>query len=75
MMRLLDHFFDLAERALALGATPTDIAQMQCVRPLQRLGEDIGDAELDRLAGLSEAVEHEFEAMTKRKEPHDAPHV
>jgi V/A-type H+-transporting ATPase subunit A len=75
MMRLLDHFFDLAERALALGATPTDIAQMQCVRPLQRLGEDIGDAELPRLAGLSEAVEHEFEALTKRKEPHDAPHV
>jgi len=75
MMRLLAHFFDLAERALAQGATPAAIAQMQCVRPLQRLGEDIGDAELDRIATLHEAVEREFEATIETKEPHDAPHV
>ncbi|MEO8676092.1 MAG: V-type ATP synthase subunit A [Casimicrobiaceae bacterium] len=75
MMRVLVHFFDLAELALAQGATPAAIAQMQCVRPLQRLGEDIGDAELGRFAALSEALEREFEAMTGSKEPHDAPHV
>jgi V/A-type H+-transporting ATPase subunit A len=75
MMRLLAHFFDLAERALAQGATPAAIAQMQCVRPLQRLGEDIGDADLDRIATLHEAVEREFEATIETKEPHDAPHV
>ena len=75
MMRLLAHFFDLAERALAQGATPAAIAQMQCVRPLQRLGEDIGDAELGRIATLYEAVEREFEATIETKESHDAPHV
>ena len=75
MMRLLAHFFDLAERALAQGATPAAIAQMRCVRPLQRLGEDIGDAELGRIATLYEAVEREFEATIETKESHDAPHV
>jgi V/A-type H+-transporting ATPase subunit A len=74
MMRLLDRFFDLAEHALAEGTSPADIAQMQCVRPLQRLGEDIGDAELTRFAELSEAIDREFEAMTGRQETHDAPH-
>jgi V/A-type H+-transporting ATPase subunit A len=75
MMRLLDHYFDLAERALAQGATPSDLAQMQCVRPLQRMGEDIGDAELGRFAALSAAVEREFEAMTDTLETRNATHL
>ncbi|MFO1324430.1 MAG: V-type ATP synthase subunit A [Burkholderiales bacterium] len=72
MMGTLDHFFDLAGRAVACGANPADIAQMKCVRPLQRLGEDIGDAELARFAPLVEAIDREFEALTAALEAPDA---
>ncbi len=68
MMRLLDLFFDLAERAVAAGIAPADIVQMACVRPLQRLGEDIADTELSRLDTLQAAIEREFAALTDKPE-------
>jgi V/A-type H+-transporting ATPase subunit A len=67
MMRLLDRFFDLAEEALARGVPPSDVAQMQCVRPLQRAGEDIGDADLARFAALTAAIEREFESLAAKE--------
>jgi V/A-type H+-transporting ATPase subunit A len=74
MMRLLDRFFDLAEQAIAAGVAPADIAQMACVRPLQRLGEDIADNELARFDALQAAIEREFVALTARSDPADASH-
>ena len=74
MMRLLDRFFDLAEQAIAAGVAPADIAQMACVRPLQRLGEDIADNELARFDALQAAIEREFAALTARSDPADASH-
>ncbi len=74
MMRLLDRFFDLAEQAIAAGVAPADIAQMACVRPLQRLGEDIADNELPRFDALQAAIEREFAALTARSDPADASH-
>ncbi len=65
MMRLLDRFFDLAERALAAGVTASQIAQMECVRPLQRMGEDIPDDELARFDALQAAFEREFAALQR----------
>ncbi|NDP43904.1 MAG: ATPase, partial [Aromatoleum sp.] len=74
MMRLLDRFFDLAEHALAAGVRPADIAQMACVRPLQRLGEDIPDSELARFDALQAAIEREFAALDERSGARDAAH-
>ena len=44
MMRLIGRFVDLAEAAVAAGVHPERIAAMACMRPLQRMGEEIGDA-------------------------------
>ncbi len=72
MMRLLDRFFDLAEQAVAAGVAPAKIAQMACVRPLQRLGEEVADVELARFGELQAVIEREFVVLTDRLEPHDA---
>jgi V/A-type H+-transporting ATPase subunit A len=74
MMRLLDRFFDLALRALAAGVRTADIAQMECVRPLQRLGEDIADDALARFDALQAVVEREFAALVEKRGAPDAAH-
>ena len=63
MMRLVAHFIDQAEAALARGALPARIAAMQVVRPIARMGEEVGEADLDRLAALEERMEAEFRAL------------
>jgi V/A-type H+/Na+-transporting ATPase subunit A len=60
MMKLLGRFIDRAEAALAAGATPEKIAAISCMRALQRMGEDIGDAQLPLLAELDVRMEREF---------------
>ncbi|HVO88199.1 MAG TPA: V-type ATP synthase subunit A [Casimicrobiaceae bacterium] len=72
MMRLLGRFIDLAERAVAAGVHPDRMAQMHCVRQLQRMGEEVRDAELARFDELAAQVESEFAALTT--EVADAPH-
>jgi V/A-type H+-transporting ATPase subunit A len=72
MMRLLGHFIDLAERALAAGVAPERMAAMRCVRPLQRMGEEIADDALPRFEDLKAAIESEFEEL--EKEMADAAH-
>jgi V/A-type H+-transporting ATPase subunit A len=74
MMRLLDRFCDLGEAALAAGVAPAAMAQMQCIRPLQRMGEDIGDAELARFDALQAALEREFAALSEQAKVPDAAH-
>ena len=64
MMRALDRFFDLAEQAVERAVHPSAIGQMQCVRPLQRMAEDIPDADLERVAQLVQVIEREFATLT-----------
>ncbi|MGZ8256111.1 MAG: ATP synthase beta subunit C-terminal domain-containing protein, partial [Burkholderiaceae bacterium] len=63
MMRLLVRFVELAERAAAEGVTPEQIAALDVMRPLSRMGEDIGEGELERLAALEQRVEDAFAAL------------
>ena len=63
MMRLLGHFMDLAESALAAGTPPERMASMACLRPLQRMGEEIADDALPRFAELEASIECEFAAL------------
>jgi V/A-type H+-transporting ATPase subunit A len=74
MMRQIGRFIDLAERALAAGAHPERIARLDCVRPLQRMGEEIGDGELDRFAVLEAAMEREFTDLLQVSEGAHAAH-
>jgi V/A-type H+-transporting ATPase subunit A len=60
MMRLLGRFIDLAERAVGAGIQPDRIAAMACLRPLQRMGEEIRDGETASFAALEARVEREF---------------
>ena len=74
MMRLVARFIDLAEAAVRDGVHPDRIARMACMRPLQRMGEDIPDAELHRLDALAATVEREFAAL-KSTGPEDSLHA
>ncbi len=74
MMRLIGRFVDLAEQALAAGAHPDEIARLPCVRQVQRMGEEIGNDQLDRFAQLLAAVEREFAELVRTKEGADAAH-
>jgi V/A-type H+-transporting ATPase subunit A len=76
MMRLLARFFDLATAAVAAGTHPERLARLACLRPLQRMGEDIGDDALPRFAELEAAMDREFAALAAEtaapNEAHDA---
>lgn len=72
MMRALAHFIDLAHDALAAGVTPERMAAMHCLRPLQRMGEEIADDQLQRVVELKAAIETEFAQL--KAEAGDASH-
>lgn len=63
MMRLVGRFVDRAEAAVGAGVHPERIAALPCLRPLQRMGEEIGDDELPRLAALEARLDREFAAL------------
>jgi len=74
MMRVIGRFIDLAEAAAAAGVRPDQLARMACLRPLQRMGEEIGDGELPRFAEIEAAMEREFAELTHASEASDAAH-
>jgi V/A-type H+-transporting ATPase subunit A len=69
MMRLLAKFIDHAEAAVAAGVHPERLARLDCLRPMQRMGEDIGDADVERLAVLEARVDREFAALVAAPAP------
>jgi hypothetical protein len=54
--------------------TPAALQRMACLRPLQRMGEEIGDQELPRFAEIEAAMEREFAELTHAGEASDAAH-
>ncbi len=72
MMRLLVHFIELAESAAAFGVTPEQIAAFDVMRPLSRMGEDIGEDQLGRLAELEQQVELAFSTLVVSSTPAQA---
>jgi len=63
MMRLLAHFLDQAEGGLARGVTPDQIAAMQILRPLRRMGEEIPEGRLEAFDEIEAQLEAEFLAL------------
>jgi len=69
MLRLLAHFVELAEGAHERGASPESIFALEVLRPLQRMGEDIGDDDLARFAPLEARIEAAFETLAAGAAP------
>jgi len=74
MMRLIGKFVDLAESAVTAGVHPEHLAQLATLRPLQRMGEEIGDAELARFAALEADLDREFAELIHASEAGNAAH-
>jgi V/A-type H+-transporting ATPase subunit A len=74
MMRILGRFIELAEAALAAGIDPERIGALACRRALQRMGEEIADDELPRLAELEVRMAREFAQLAPTTEASDAAH-
>jgi V/A-type H+-transporting ATPase subunit A len=74
MMRLIGRFVDLAEAAVGAGVHPERIAAMPSLRAVQRMGEEVGDGELARLAALQATLEGEFAALNDKAGVDDAAH-
>jgi len=72
MMRLVAKFIDHAEAALAAGVHPERLATLATLRGLQRMGEEIGDAEPGRFAELEARLDREFAALAPPAEVPDA---
>jgi V/A-type H+-transporting ATPase subunit A len=74
MMRLVGKFVDLAETAVAAGVHPDRLAALPSLRPLQRMGEDIPDAELARFETLEADLDRDFAQVMHTDEAGDATH-
>ena len=73
MMRLLGRFIDHAEAAVDASVHPERLASLPCLRALQRMGEEIGDDELPRLAALEAQLDREFAALAPPRTPKTPP--
>lgn len=63
MLRVFMQFIDLAELALQKDVLPEQIHALPVRRRLQRLGEEVGEDQLDNIDELSRAMEKEFESL------------
>jgi V/A-type H+-transporting ATPase subunit A len=66
MMRVIARFIELAEDALAAGATPEGIAQLPVFRRLARMGEDLGEEALAGYQELAAMLEQAFVQIKER---------
>ncbi|WP_130471550.1 V-type ATP synthase subunit A [Candidatus Magnetaquicoccus inordinatus] len=57
MMTILDRFVDLAQQAIADGMSIEQIRNLPLLRRIQRMGEEIGEEELELFTQLEEAME------------------
>jgi V/A-type H+-transporting ATPase subunit A len=65
-MQTLVQFIDLSEAALAQQIDMAEIATLPLLRRLRRMGEDIGEEQLDQFDALRRDMEAEFIQLAKR---------
>ena len=65
MLKLILRFVALAEATLEDGIPPQRIAELDVLRRLQRMGEEIGEGELEKFSALSESVEAAMASLRK----------
>jgi V/A-type H+-transporting ATPase subunit A len=71
MLRLLARWMDLAEAALAEGATLAALAAVPSLRALARMGEEIGNGDLPRFDALRERIEAEHTGLAEQPQGGD----
>jgi hypothetical protein len=64
----------LAEAAVAAGVHPESLAGLRSLRPVQRMGEEIADADFGRFAMLEADLDREFAELVHAREARDAAH-
>jgi V/A-type H+-transporting ATPase subunit A len=64
MMKLISHFIDQSEKAVALKVRVEEINTLPVMRRLRRMGEEIGDDELDKFDELRHELEVECTRLT-----------
>jgi V/A-type H+-transporting ATPase subunit A len=65
MLKLILRFITLAEAALENGIPPQRIGELDVLRRLQRMGEEIGEGDLGKFSDLSEGVEAAMASLRK----------
>jgi len=65
MLKLILRFIALAEDALANGVPPQRITELDALRRLQRMGEEVGENELEKFSDLAESVEAAMASLRK----------
>ena len=65
MLKLILRFIDLAGIALDRGISPQAIAELDVMRRIQRMGEEIGEDNLDRIPLLLAALESQVAQLSK----------
>jgi V/A-type H+-transporting ATPase subunit A len=70
MLKLLVRFVALAEAALRRGVALAEIAELPVLRPLQRMGEEIGEDRVQKLDELGARIEAAMAGLGKA--PHAA---
>jgi V/A-type H+-transporting ATPase subunit A len=63
MLRVVIHFIDLAEQAVAHGLPPAKIASLPVLAQLQRLGEEFGEEAIPRIEALAHELDGAFHAL------------
>ena len=70
MLKLILRFVTLAETALDNAVPPQRIAELDVLRRLQRMGEEIGESDLAKFADLGESVEVAMAGLRKAVPAH-----
>ncbi len=65
MLKLILRFIALVEAALPRGVAPQAIAELDVMRRLQRMGEEIGEGQLEKFAELGARVEAAIAGLGK----------
>jgi len=71
MLKIILNFIELAQAALGRGVLPQTIAELSILRRLQRMGEEIGEEQIEKFVELRAALESTMAALGK-DEPHAA---
>jgi len=65
MMQIITRFIKLSENAIELGITLEAISALAVMRRLMRMGEEIGEDDLDKFDQLRAELDHGFTLLTR----------
>ena len=72
MMRTLDRFLDRSQEAVSADVPLDRVKELPLLRRLRRMGEEIGEDELDRFDGLNRDIDDAFDRLYQEEGAPDA---